>query len=1319
MRCSRAAAALYASALLALAGAAQAATTVSGSIGADTRWRAQDGPFEVAADIEIVSGATLTIDAGVTIYMAPNTNLVVAQGALRALGTQQSPVVITSTRDRGADTPAPGDWGRLDLLDGTLDAATILEHTEIRYGSGVVIRAAAPTFNFVTLAGNAGPAMAIDLASSPGGHGNRAIGNGLNGILVPAGDILGSVSWTLAGIPFLIQGGTLGVGAAPAITSVEPARIEQGETIEALVRGTRLAGAESVSFGSPAVTAVVRSGATDTQIPVTVSAAPNAALGAVEVSMQVAAGKATLPAALTVVVPLPPIVATAIAPASIRRGHTASFTVNGSALLGAQVSPSDAQLSIANVATTATQATFALSASATAALGTAVLSLTNPGVSKGVASIGVLVRKALPRIVITPALLAVPPDGSARQFRIRLSDSDDEDHSVTVTVSDASVAALSPLTFTIPAGQTEQTLTLRGLKQGFATLTVSSPGLATVNADVVATPEYNSINVSYAAIVGVEKPVAPTTATTKIEALVSPALGVATGRYLTRIEPGSLRVASGPAALVIRGTGLEGVTGVSIVPATGLTLGAHAVAADGTTVSIPVTVAPDAPTILRQVVLSGTHAPYAVLRAEADRLLIVLAPPVVESIEPVFAAPGTLTTLVVRGRNLQAAELVSAVPAAGISLGFWPQVSADGTVLTTQLGVAAGAPAGNRTITVTTPGGASTAAASSANTLRIVSAVQGVFTPIASANVGIEKATSTTPSTSPVALTSSALGVNVGAVLKDRSPATGTIGETVQLTLSGSGLQGVTTVALVPATGVTVGAPAVAADGRTITVALQVAAGAPQTLRSIEARAGAQLVPFATPETALFRITPPLPRLESVSPVLAQIGATTPLTLRGVNFQNASEVRIQPKNGVSVSTPPTLISSTELAVNVTVAAGTAPGARTVVVVTPAGETDAAATAANTLTLATTLSPLFTPLTARDVGVEKQVTTLTSANTIEPLVAPAVGVAVGPVVLSVEAPTLRPYGAGEIVLRGVGLGQVTGVSIVPDADMTSGPAFQVNAEGTELRVSFTVGGNPNDGAREIVVQTAAGRLPFATASSAALTLLAGTQYFFTSSTVGVARDPVTQPGTSTAGLTSAAIGVAVGTSVTGMQVGALYPGASATLTLTGRTLQNVTGITFRGPAGLSAGTLQVNAEGTQLTVPLTVAAATLAGVRGIVLTAAGGEVAFANPLLTQISVASGVPAIDSIEPIVWQQGQAFTLTLRGRDLGLASGLVVAPAEGITVDSAISVSADGTALTVRIGVAADAPPTDEGFVQAVTPAGSTPAARSAANGFRIVH
>ena len=173
MRGWRAAAGGLVAALLAVASGADAASVVSGTIQSDTTWRAQDGPFDVAADVTVAGGATLTIEAGVTVHMRAGVNLSVEQGALRALGTAAQPVVITSVRDQTGDTPAPGDWGTLRFLAGTIGAATLLERVEIRYGSGLALEQASATFNYVTVAGHSGPAIAIDLRSSL--HGSSGI----------------------------------------------------------------------------------------------------------------------------------------------------------------------------------------------------------------------------------------------------------------------------------------------------------------------------------------------------------------------------------------------------------------------------------------------------------------------------------------------------------------------------------------------------------------------------------------------------------------------------------------------------------------------------------------------------------------------------------------------------------------------------------------------------------------------------------------------------------------------------------------------------------------------------------------------------------------------------------------------------------------------------------------------------------------------------------------------------------------------------------------------------------------------------------------
>ncbi|HXU92606.1 MAG TPA: hypothetical protein VFP33_03020, partial [Gallionella sp.] len=179
-------------ACLGLAQGAQAATMVSGAITTNTTWSLAQSPYQVAADVSVENGATLNIEAGVVVNFDAAKNLTVTSGALVARGTAGQPIVFTSSLDTAGNTPAPGDWGQIRFLDGTNDTATILEHAQILYGHGIDVQSASPTFNHLDIINNLGSAIAIDLNSSPKGLGNQASSNTLNGVSVPAGDVLGA-----------------------------------------------------------------------------------------------------------------------------------------------------------------------------------------------------------------------------------------------------------------------------------------------------------------------------------------------------------------------------------------------------------------------------------------------------------------------------------------------------------------------------------------------------------------------------------------------------------------------------------------------------------------------------------------------------------------------------------------------------------------------------------------------------------------------------------------------------------------------------------------------------------------------------------------------------------------------------------------------------------------------------------------------------------------------------------------------------------------------------------------------------------------------
>jgi len=1159
--------------------AAAAATSVSGAILSDTIWRAQDSPFEAVGNVVITGGATLTIEAGVTVYLRGGVDLTVEQGALRVMGQTGAPVVLTSSHDRPGDSPMAGDWGRLRFLDGTIDSATLIQGAEIRYGSGITLEACGPTFNNVAIIGHAAPAMTIDLRSSPAGAGNRADGNQLNGILVPAGDILDKVSWTLRGIPFVIQQGTLGVGAPPVITSVEPSSVEQGATADITLRGTRLAGAESILFDDARIQGVVLSGGGDTSIPVRVTVPGNVPLQTVGVQAQVAAGKVRRDNALSIVVPLPPIVATGVIPASIRRGETRPFTVTGSGMLGAQVTSSDSGLSITNLQTTAAQATFSLTASSAALLGTAVLSVTNPGVAKGVASVGVTVQKVLPRIQVLPALIAVPPDGPSgapRSFQILLTDTDDVDRKFTITSADASLAQIAPLAFTIPAGQTRAIVTILGLKLGHTSLTVAAEGLSSLSVPLLVTPDFSGINTSYAQPLGVVLQSASQNNTRSIGPVASRGLAVVVGAYLRAVSPATLEVGSGPLPLVITGAGFAPSATVSIAPSDGLTLGNAVVAADGTSVTVPVSVAPGAPTTPRRVVVTAPSGRYPVATPGADRILVTPPRPVIDAIDPINVIRGASVSLTVYGRNLQSATAVSVLPADGVVVGL-PSSNTAGTVVTAPLVISAGAALGAHVVTVTTPGGSSSSIASVANTLTIGQTVQAIRTPIASRPLGV--LIPTPQSTASRSAYSRALGVSLGSVVTLRSPAAGIVDTSLTLTVRGSGLFGVTSVQLQPADGIVLGNVSAALDGTQVTVPLMIAADAPQVVRKLRVLSGASIVPFADPAQAQFLVTAPLPRVDSLTPNVLQIGAAAvSLTVRGANFQNAQSVRVVPPDGLAISPPTVDATGTQVTVNVSAAANATPGPRTVVVTTPAGASAASTLPANTLLLATTIK-----------------------QTISPIAAPRVGV-----VLQDAAP---PSTLSRLVAS-----RVLGVTVQTGQTQTT-----------------------------------------------------------------ITRSTVSPP-----------LGTVIGPYASGIVPAGIVAGASGTLTILGAGLSTAMHVEIVPANDITVGgTVSVNGTGTELSVPITVAATATAVTRHVLLKQGSTVVPFAGSGADRLAIGSGVPEITSIEPLRATQGQTVTgFIIRGRNFTGATAVSAEPANGVRISPRLTISAAGDQITVDLAVDASA-------------------------------
>ena len=769
----------------------------------------------------------------------------------------------------------------------------------------------------------------------------------------------------------------------------------------------------------------------------------------------------------------PPVVNT-YTPTSIRRGETKPVTISGTGLIGANVRTADPGLDISGVVVSATQISFSLTALATAGLGSHSISISNAG---GSTAVQITVNPVLPKLNMSPLPIAVPPTGVGRSFFVTLSSADNIEHVVSLASSLPSRVTVSPASVTFATGQVEKLVTVTGLSAGNASINLSSALLAPNSVPVFVTAEFTGITTSFAPPLQVVVQAPAGGNETTFGPFASPLVGVAKGAYIESVSPARLNIGTGPTDLVIQGVDLGAVTAVSITPSAGITLGAISVAPDGRSVSVPVTVAANAATTPRKVVLSGAQQPYLAARPGADQFVVTLPPPQIDSIDPIFATTGTTAaTLTIRGRNLQSPQSVSFTPGTGISVSVSPAASADGTTLTVAYSVSPLAPAGTHVVRVHTLGGSSEAAATSANTFSVVNEVQAVYTPIAASPVGVVKEDPAPPPAENRGLFANDVGVLVPPTATGVTPGVGIIGTEVSLTINGVGLEGVNVVQLVPADGVTLGSISPRPDGTAVTLTLTIAPNAPQTLREVKLFAGTTQVLFVTANAAMFRVTASPPLFDSMTPIVLQVGApAVTLTITGRNFQNASLVRVDPPADITVSPPTVNATGTQASVTVSAAAGAATGPRAVILATPAGESPSAQSAANTLTLVNTIQGSITPVTAVPVGVVLESNAPPVQQAVGPFVAadvgvlvqaeappPAqdttrthdIGVVIGAFATGVQTTPLTPTSTGTLTVSGLALNDVTAVQIVPSTAITVG-VLTIAPDGSQVSAPLTL------------------------------------------------------------------------------------------------------------------------------------------------------------------------------------------------------------------------------------------------------------------------
>lgn len=542
-----------------------AATTVGGSISGPVTWHLADSPVTVESDLLVDGGGVLTIEPGVTVYLNSNVNFTLANGAVNALGTAVSPITITSVNDQPGRSPAQGDWGELRFFDGTNDVATRLEHVNIRYGKGLVIQSASPNLSHLKVSHHLGAAIRMDLNSSPAGIGNAAVGNDLNGIEVPAGDIIGTVAWKLQGIPYVVRQGSISIGQSPQLFAATPNSIQQGRSTDTLLSGVRLDGVENIAATANGLNLTLNGSATATTVPIRITATDTATLGPATIELQTAAGKVRLDHAITVIPYKPDLIVSGMTPNSIRRGESKHVQVTGEQLQGVEIAaPANAGLSISNLNSTPTQADFDLAANATAALGVQTLTFTNPN-SNGSATAGINVIRGLPELYLSPNPAAIPPDGKNYAVAVGLTEPDVVDRVVQLSIANTAIAQIAPATVTIPAGQASVQVQIKGVSAGNTNLLMSADGLAQINIPVIVNASTAGINFAVAGI-GVVKGSANAVPEGTAAFAASATLGLVKGSPNITPEGSVGFAAAAPLGLLKGGANLiyEGMSGFAV-----------------------------------------------------------------------------------------------------------------------------------------------------------------------------------------------------------------------------------------------------------------------------------------------------------------------------------------------------------------------------------------------------------------------------------------------------------------------------------------------------------------------------------------------------------------------------------------------------------------------------------------------------------------------------------------------------------------------------------------------------------------------------------
>ena len=644
------------------------------------------------------------------------------------------------------------------------------------------------------------------------------------------------------------------------------------------------------------------------------------------------------------------------------------------------------------------------------------------------------------------------------------------------------------------------------------------------------------------------------------------------GSGVSAVVPDRIMRGNSNVIMTVSGYGLQAVDQIEVNPAESVTVTLTEAAADGRSVTVTTTVDEDAETGLRGITLLAGGTAVPVITPGSNLFDITGDVPVIDSISPILVPPFTQQSLLVRGQNFGDQPLLSIVPSDGIELDASPQVLNDGSVLQANMLIAADALPGPRVIKVTTAAGDTGSVSVPANTLTVTANDQFTeFTPLASPLLGISKGT---PSMAGSALLHAPLlGVSRGQAITGLSPRQAEVGQSVLLELTGTALSAVDELLIQPDDGLTTGPLQI--EDNMLSMNVDVAVAAPQIPRRVTARQSGIVVPAAHGADIL-QIVPPAPSVLAMTPNFVVAGGQPQqISVAGEFLQNTQSVRVTPADNVLIGNLQVVDANT-LSMIVTADATAGLGDRLLQVITDTG------TSAATLQPNNTLRVVLPEQIVPDVVAPALGVVVAAQPQSQPVdvYSSVLRIAKAPVVTSV-APALLQRGTNtSIEINGAGMDAVDEVLVLPDADISSS-ALNVDAGGDVVSFMLAVDGVAEPGLRTLQLLAGGQSLPFATPGISLIRI--------------ADEQPVIASITPNSG----------------------FPGAQFTMIVRGQNLLKASAVMATPDSGFSFDSAPVvNADGTEITINVTLAADAAAGPRLIqVQTPSGSSSAQATPANT--------------------------------------------------------------------------------------------------------